>query len=232
MELSVCVRGFLCYIKLIKMQNKYLSALRTKYASFGLSKEALDRVALQRVKTIANEDEIDADIASSDTAMLIMKEMQGSADAQRNRAAQIQKELDDLRQNQQPKPQEADNQSQLEFAQQMKTMMEMMMGLKAEMDAGKKKAHAEAVLAQAHEVMSANGCTNKFMRDYTLKGIEISESDTAETIAQKCKPIYDQNCKEAFGEGFVPPKSNHAGNGELDYAAMTKALQDASLLPK
>ena len=32
--------------------------------AFGLSKEALDRVALQRVKTIANEDEIDADIAT------------------------------------------------------------------------------------------------------------------------------------------------------------------------
>ena len=105
------------------MQNKYLSALRTKYASFGLSKEALDRVALQRVKTIANEDEIDADIASTDTAMLIMKEMQGSADAQRNRAAQIQKELDDLKQKQQPDGQKPDNQNQSEFAQQMKTMM-------------------------------------------------------------------------------------------------------------
>lgn len=113
---SVCVRGFLCYIKLKEMQNKYLSALRTKYASFGLSKEALDRVALQRVKTIASEDEIDADIASSDTAMLIMKEMQGSADAQRNRAVQIQKELDDLKQKQQPDGQKPSDQNQSEFA--------------------------------------------------------------------------------------------------------------------
>ena len=139
------------------MQNKYLSALRTKYASFGLSKEALDRVALQRVKTIANEDEIDADIASTDTAMLIMKEMQGSADAQRNRAAQIQKELDDLKQKQQPDGQKPDNQNQSEFAQQMKTMMEMMVGMKAEMDASKKKAHTDAVIAQVHEVMKSQG---------------------------------------------------------------------------
>ena len=82
------------------MQTKYLSALKTKYASFGLSKEALDRVASQRVKTIANEDEIDADIASTDTLMLIMKEMQSSADSQRNRAAQLQKDLEDLKKNQ------------------------------------------------------------------------------------------------------------------------------------
>ena len=229
---SVCVRGFLCYIKLKEMQNKYLSALRTKYASFGLSKEALDRVALQRVKTIANEDEIDADIASTDTAMLIMKEMQGSADAQRSRAAQIQKELDDLKQKQQPDGQKPDNQNQSEFAQQMKTMMEMMVGMKAEMDASKKKAHTDAVIAQVHEVMKSQGCTNKFIRDYTLKGIEVGDSDTADSIAEKCKPIYDQNCKEAFGEGFVPPKGNQNGGGEPDYAAMTKALQDASLLPK
>ena len=87
---SVCVRGFLCYIKLKEMQNKYLSALRTKYASFGLSKEALDRVALQRVKTIANEDEIDADIASTDTAMLVMKEMQRATDTLRTDNAKYQ----------------------------------------------------------------------------------------------------------------------------------------------
>ena len=214
------------------MQNKYLSALRTKYASFGLSKEALDRVALQRVKTIASEDEIDADIASSDTAMLIMKEMQGSADAQRNRAVQIQKELDDLKQKQQPDGQKSSGQNQSDFAEQMKTMMEMMAGMKAEMDASKKKAHTDAVIAQVHEVMKSKGCTNKFIRDYTLKGIEVGDSDTADSIAEKCKPIYDQNCKEAFGEGFVPPKGGSYGRAEANDAYETKILQDRGLLPK
>ena len=213
------------------MQNKYLSALRTKYASFGLSKEALDRVASQRVKTIANEDEIDADIASSDTAMLIMKEMQGSADAQRNRAAQIQKELDDLKQNQLPKKQEPDNQNQSEFAQQMKTMMDVVLGMKAEMEAEKKKIKTESVLAQAHEVMKNNGCTNDFIRKITLEKVVVEDGDSAESIAERYKSVYDQNCKDAYGNGYVPPKGNDNG-GEVNQAEVTRILQDRGLLPK
>lgn len=111
-------------------------------------------------------------------------------------------------------------------------MMEMMVGMNAEMDASKKKAHTDAVIAQVHEVMKSKGCTNKFIRDYTLKGIEVGDSDTADSIAEKCKPIYDQNCKEAFGEGFVPPKGGSYGRTEANDAYETKILQDRCLLPK
>jgi hypothetical protein len=212
------------------MQNKYLSALRTKYASFGLSKEALDRVALQRVKTIANEDEIDADIANSDTLMLIMKEMQGSADSQRNRVAQIQKELDDLKKTQ---PSNQTNPQPLEdspLAAELKAIKEMFAGMKAEMDAEKKKAQKDAVIARAHDVMKQNGCTNDFIRNMTLKGIEVGENDTADSIAEKYKSIYDQNCKDAYGDGYVPPKGNSGGSGENDKDAETAILKRAGLL--
>ena len=212
------------------MQNKYLSALKTKYASFGLSKEALDRVALQRVKTIANEDEIDADIASSDTAMLIMKEMQGSADAQRNRAAQIQKELDDLRKTQSPEPTPTP-QPQPDYAEQMKAMMDVVMGMKAEMEAEKKKIQTESVLAQVHEVMKKNGCTNDFIRTITLEKAVIGEGETADSIAEKYKSVYDQNCKAAYGNGYVPPRGTD-NSGETNQAEVTKILQDRGLLPK
>lgn len=215
------------------MQNKYLSALRTKYASFGLSKEALDRVALQRVKTIANEDEIDADIASSDTLMLIMKEMQGSADAQRNRAAQIQKELDDLKKNQ-PNNQTTQTQQEpeSELAKQLQTLTNLMTEMQTERAAEKKKIQAEAIISQVHEKMKSKGCTNDFIRNMTLKGIEVAESDTADSLAEKYKSIYDQNCKDAYGEGYVPPKGNGNGGGETDQAEVTKILQSRGLLPK
>lgn len=212
------------------MQNKYLSALRTKYASFGLSKEALDRVALQRVKTIVNEDEIDADIANSDTLMLIMKEMQGSADSQRNRVAQIQKELEDLKKTQTPnqtKPQPIEDNP---LAAELKAIKEMFAGMKAEMDAEKKKAQKDAVIARAHDVMKQNGCTNDFIRNMTLKGIEVGENDTADSIAEKYKSIYDQNCKEAYGDTYVPPKGNSGGSGENDKDAETAILKRAGLL--
>lgn len=211
------------------MQVKYLSALKTKYASYGLSKEALDRVASQRVKTIANEDEIDADIASFDTALLIMKEMQGSADALRSSNAKYQKELASLKEIQPPQePEPTPN----PYAEDMAELRKFMMDMKAEREAERKKTRTEAVLAEVHEKMKAKGCTNDFIRNITLKGVEVAESDSADTIVEKFKPVYDQNCREAFGEGYIPPRGSNHINSETDKDFETKILQDKGLLPK
>lgn len=207
------------------MQVKYLSALKTKYASFGLSKEALDRVASQRVKTIANEDEIDADIASTDTAMLVMKEMQRATDTLRTDNAKYQKELADLKNDPGNKPDQSNDPNPL--ADAMAEMREFMKTMKDEYAESKRKARAESLIAEAHKVMEKNGCTNAFIRNITLKGVEVGEADTAESIAEKCKTIYDQNCKDAFGEGYIPPKGNGSGQDEVDYASMVKALQES-----
>ena len=211
------------------MQNKYLSALKTKYASFGLSKEALDRVASQRVKTIANEDEIDSDIAGSETMLLIMKEMQGLTDAQRNRATQIQKELDDLKKNQ-PNNQTTQNQQEpeSELAKQLQTLKELVATMQTERAAEKKKIQAEAIISQVHEKMKSKGCTNDFIRNMTLKGIEVAESDTADSLAEKYKSIYDQNCKDAYGEGYVPPMGMQNASGGFksgDFASEVERLK-------
>ena len=207
------------------MQVKYLSALKTKYASFGLSKEALDRVASQRVKTIANEDEIDADIASTDTAMLVMKEMQRATDTLRTDNAKYQKELADLKNDPGNKPNEPNDPNPL--ADAMAEMREFMKTMKDEYAESKRKARAESLIAEAHKVMEKNGCTNAFIRNITLKGVEVGEADTAESIAEKCKTIYDQNCKDAFGEGYIPPRGNGSGQDKVDYDAMVKALQES-----
>ena len=211
------------------MQNKYLSALRTKYASFGLSKEALDRVALQRVKTIANEDEIDADIATSDTLMLIMKEMQSSADAQRNRAAQLQKDIDALKTQPEPTPTPTPDNSYAKEISDLKDMMAAMMGKFAE---NEKKSRTEATMVKVHDLMKQKGCTNDFIRKTTLAGIEVGETDTAESLAERYKSVYDENCKAAFGEGYTPPTGGNNGGGEMDHAEVTRMLQERGLLPK
>ena len=214
------------------MQTKYLSALKTKYASFGLSKEALDRVALQRVKTIANESEIDSDVANAETMLLIMKEIQGSADSQRNRASQIQKELEDLKktlQGNEPPQNEPDN----ALAAEIKALKDVVSGFQAEVEASRKKAHNDAILAEVHEKMKSKGCTNDFIRTSTLAGVVIGESDTADSIAEHYKSLYDDNCKKVFGVGYVPPKGNNVNEGgEVDYSRMVEGLKQIGALPK
>lgn len=213
------------------MQNKYLSALRTKYASFGLSKEALDRVALQRVKTITTEDEIESDIAGTDTMFLVMKEMQGSVDALRSKAAQAQKELEALKATSQSQPVEPEPENPL--AKEVAEMKAMMASMTAEIAESKKKAHTEAVLNEVHAKMKAMGCTNDYIRKTTLLGLEFSETDTADSLAEKYKSVYDENCKSAFGNGYVPPMGNNqGGKDEVDYSAMVEGLKKTGAFDK
>ena len=210
------------------MQNKYLSALRTTYASVGLSKEALDRVALQRLKTINSEEEIASDVASLETSLLVMKEVQGSADVLRTRLSQTQKELDDLK-----KPQTVQTPEENPFATQMAEMKELLLDMQSRIAESEKKARTEAVIKEVHERMKGLGCTNDYIRTSTLAGLELSETDTAESVAEKYKSVYDKNCKLAFGEGYIPPTGNNGGNKEqVNYDAMVSALKASGAIPK
>lgn len=212
------------------MQNKYLSALKTKYASFGLSKEALDRVALQRVKTIANESEIESDLANPETFLLLMKEQQGANDALRSSNNTIQKQLDELKNSNTPPKQDPPQENPLgeQFAEMQKALEEM----KEKFAASERRAQTEAVIAEVHKKMKSMGCTNDFIRDTTLRGIEVKEGDTADSIAEKCKEAYDANCKKAFGDGYVPPKGNDKGGDEIDFSAMIEGLKASGDIPK
>lgn len=213
------------------MQNKYLSALKTKYASFGLSKEALDRVASQRVKTIANEDEIDSDIAGTETALLVMKEMQGATDALRANNAKIQKELADLKtQNGGGQKEEAPAESP--YAKEIADMKELIQSMTTKFAEAEKRNRDSEILSGASAKMKALGCTNDFIRDITLKGIEIGDADTADSIAERYRAVYDKNCKSAFGDGYVPPKGERGGaDEEVDFSAMVAGLRAAGSLP-
>ena len=203
------------------MQVKYLSALKTKYASFGLSKEALDRVASQRVKTIANEEEIDTDIASFETTLLVMKEMQGATDALRASNAKVQKELESLKSQQTQTPETKEEEKNPEIAE-MKTLLLELVRKNAESE---KKARHESIVNAVHAKMKELGCDNDALRNMTLKGIEIGDNDTADSLAEKYKTEYDSNCKLVYGDGYVPPKGGAGGAGEIDFSSMVAGLK-------
>ena len=210
------------------MQNKYLSALKTAYASFGFSKEALDRVALQRVKTIASEDEISADVASHDTLMLMLKEMQGATDALRNEKAKIQKELDDFK-----KPGQSDVQPDNALAEQVASLKTMLEGMQTKMAEKEADARKESLINEVHAKMKAMGCVNDYIRTTTLSGLQFGDSDTADSIAEKMKSAYDENFRQAFGDGYTPPKGKKEGMGDdVDFGSMVETLKKSGVLPK
>jgi hypothetical protein len=213
----------------MKMQAKYLAALKTRYASFGLSKKALDRVASQRIKTIANESEIEEDLIKSDTLLLLMKEQQGATDAIRTNATNLQKQLDDLKKPADTPPPSTPENPYKEQFEEMQRMHKEMMDKFAE---NERKARNESILASVHTKMKAMGCTNEYIRTTTLAGITIGDNDTADSLAERYKSAYDANCKAAFGDGYIPPKGGVNGGDEIDFSAMVAGLQASGDLPK
>ncbi len=99
--------------------------------------------------------------------------------------------------------------------------------LDAKILAKEKSEHDAKILSQANEIMKSKGSTNDFIRNITLKGITIGETDTAESIAEKYKTVYDANFKEAYGNGGVPPRG--MGNPQMtekaDFTAEVERLK-------
>ena len=62
------------------MKEKIIAAFKTKYLRFGLSNEAIDRIASAKEKTVTSEDQIEAAIADAETMSLIATELQKMRD--------------------------------------------------------------------------------------------------------------------------------------------------------
>ena len=72
------------------MKEQILEALKTKYKAYGLSNDALDRIASLREKTVEKEEDIEGAVADATTLDLIAKEIQRQRDQaiQRNSESQ------------------------------------------------------------------------------------------------------------------------------------------------
>ena len=59
------------------------------------------------------------------------------------------------------------------------------------------------------EILKSKKADKDYILENTLNKVEIAEGDTAESLAEKCIPIYDNEFKKAYGEGSVPRGSEN-----------------------
>lgn len=75
----------------------------------------------------------------------------------------------------------------------------------------KTKKAALKILKESHKA------DNDYVLSNTLLKVEISDNDTAESIAQKAIPIYDSEYKMAYGEGVQPRVKQDGGETKNDF---------------
>jgi hypothetical protein len=218
------------------MRAKIAQALKTEYASLGLSQKALDGVAAILEKTIKDESEIDAAIKEASVKDLL-KLYQKEADSAREERTRIQREYDEYKEKhpetEPNKKTEKEDDKDNPLAKELAELKAKQEAVEAKLKASETKVRHSEILNEVHRIMKEKGADNDFIRNMTLKGIEIGDDDTAESLAEKYQAEYDKNFKEAYGDGYVPPKSAPKPNDykEGAFADEVKRLKAAGKLP-
>lgn len=75
-------------------KDQILTALKTKYKAYGLSMEALDRIAVQLEKTVTKEEDIDGAISGSEAMDSIARELVSMRDKEIRNKTDLQGEFD------------------------------------------------------------------------------------------------------------------------------------------
>lgn len=221
-----------------KMKTKITNALRTKFQRFGLSNEAVDRIASALEKTVTDESGIESAIAEASTMTLIAEELQRSADAERRNRSTLQKSFDDYKKAhpsadpEPPKPEPSGNDAVLAL---LKQMQEDNKALKARLDARDAASRTEEMRAKVLAGLKASGREDPAVTNIIMRQFAVGADDTEAALIEKYRGSYDADYKMIHGNGAVPPVGNFFPKpdkpNENEFAGAVQRLRDKGVLP-
>lgn len=209
------------------MKEKIITAFKTKYQRFGLSNEAVDRIASAKEKTVEKEEDIEAALADVDTMTLIAQEVQKMRDGEIQKRTDLQKSFDTYKashpEGRQTKT-ETDGDEEPEWARKLREQMEATQTRldKADKEADRKKVLA-AVIAESKVKLSHEKAFRLTEREFIL-----GDDETKDAAVARFEEAYNANKKEFFSDGVIPPfGSGQHADGEKDYKDYLKAYADS-----
>ena len=200
------------------IKDTIATALKTKYKGFGLSTEAIDRIASAKEKTVTNEEDVETAIADADTMTLIAGELQKMRDQEIQKRTDTQRAFDTYKENHPDKgsksTKEDDDDSVPEWAKSIIARLD-------KRDADEKQGKT---LANIRTRLEGDGCTNKGILNMALKGFTLGENESEDAAVERLKAEYNQSFKDTFGTAPVP---GAGGGGHVDDdKAFHKSLSD------
>ena len=218
------------------MKSIIVASLKTKYQRFGLSNEAIDRIASAKEKTVTSEDQIESAIADAETMGLIANELQKMRDKEIQSRTDLQSTFDKYKEkhpennpNPDPKPNPT-QEEEPEWAKKLRESNERIEARFAADDAAKK---LTANLSAVESRLKAAGCVNPGILKGVLKGFSLNESETVDDAVVRLQKDYNDSYKETFGEGPKPgvASGNFGGDAKKAADAMNDYLRQEGLLP-
>ena len=220
------------------MTQKIIAAFKTKYLRFGLSNEAIDRIASAKEKTVTKDEEIESAIADAETMGLIATELQKMRDKEIQTRTDLQNTFDEYKEKhpdkKDPDPDpDPNNVPEPEWAKKLRESNERIEAQFAAQDKAKKDAETLSAVETKLKESISTSAFNKGVFNATLKGFALAENETVDDAVQRLKTDYDSALKETFGDGPIPGVGNQAyGDTKTAVEAKNKFLESQGLLPK
>ncbi|MBQ7913450.1 MAG: hypothetical protein IJ308_06905 [Clostridia bacterium] len=217
------------------MKQKIIDAFKTKYLSFGLSNEAIDRIASALEKTVTKEEEIAEALEKVDTMNLIASELQKMRDKEIQTRTDLQNSFNAYKEKHPettppPTPPKKDEQEP-EWAKTLREQNEIL--LKRQQDEDAAKAQKE-LIARLEAGLKKAGCVNAGILSGVLKGVALQKDETEDAAIERLKGDYNASVKAIFGDGPIPPAAGGSAFGDAKTALDKKNafLRQQGLLPE
>lgn len=209
------------------MKEQIITAFKTKYQSFGLSNEAIDRIASAKEKTVTKPEDIEAALADVETMTLIAKEVQKMRDGEIQKRTDLQKNFDTYKASHPDKTDDPDSDKDKDKDDDKDSdLRKMVKDLTARLDKQEKDKEAgkllSEVIAESKQKLTHEKAFRLTEREFTLK-----EDETKEDALKRFEEAYNANKKEFFSDGVIPPfGSGEHTDGEQAFKDRMKAFAD------
>ena len=229
------------------MKQKILDALKTKYKSFGLSNEALDRIASALEKTVTKEEEIADAIAKAETMTQIATELQKMRDTEIQKRTDLQREHDDYKAKHPEKKDDDDGKGKGKGDEQKPDIAKIVADAVAAavkpvqeaLDAYKAQNTAKEAVATAKTAFYANKWTTKY-KDEADDAWEIATKlndakggkMTHDELVTEVTSLFNKAVQRKGVDATKPFEAEGKQTENFDFSSQAKYLESERLIPK
>lgn len=191
------------------MKKKIFEALKTEYASLGLSDNSLNRIASFLEGSVEKEDDI-ATAVKRDDVKLLATSIQGEIDGIKRAKDAAEAALADYKAKHpetdvKEPPKNTDEEPA--WAKTIREQNERILRMREDDD---KKAKQKATIASAIAAAKKAGCTDERVLKLTEKLFTTKDDESDDDAGKRFEAEYNANAKEYFGESVTPFRSTGA----------------------
>ena len=215
------------------MKQKIIAALKTRYKNIGLGEKAFDGVAAFLEKTVTKEEDIEATVAGDDVAALV-RAIQGDQDSLRARNTELQRSLDELKAAGSGNTDLNPGKGSATDDAALKELKERFDKLEDNYSRAMARERNSGIAAELRRKLKDRGSDCEPVLDLILKDLQIAETDTADTLVDRCVASYDETYKRFYGDGPAPRSGKAAPEGYKrgDFSKEVERLRSEGKLPQ